>query len=202
MAKEDKNNKNNEPVVVTEDNIMDEIRNTNLAEIELGEKVQEEIKKEKDERKVREIKQRYLRADYNEKLAKVDMLHVKRLNDITRYQLTQSGRLRRLLMGFTVDKLAIEYSSHHEDDILNMESCDKKAGTITIITKSSKKTYKEGEKVPAAITVVEYDRALQTLADKIRSMKNEEDKQHSKDIDELDNSFGDYYVSSWRYFRW
>lgn len=200
MAKEE--NKNNKPVVTTEDNIMDEIRNTNLAEIELGEKVQEEIKKEKDERKVREIKSRYLRSDYTEKLAKVDMLHTKRLNDIVRYQLTQSGRLRRLLMGFTVDKLAIEYSSHHEDDILNIESCDKKAGTITITTKASKKTYKEGEKVPAAITVVEYDRALQTLADKIRSMKNEEDKQHSKDIDELDSSFGDYYVSSWRYFRW
>lgn len=200
MAKEE--NKNTKPVVTTEDNIMDEIRNTNLAEIELGEKVQEEIKKEKDERKVREIKSRYLRSDYTEKLAKVDMLHTKRLNDIVRYQLTQSGRLRRLLMGFTVDKLAIEYSSHHEDDILNIESCDKKAGTITITTKSGKKTYKEGEKVPAAITVVEYDRALQTLADKIRNMKNEEDKQHSKDIDELDNSFGDYYVSSWRYFRW
>jgi hypothetical protein len=199
MAKDDKNT---QAVVTTEDNIMEEIRNTNLAEIDLGEKVMEEIKKEKDERKAREIKQRYLRADYNEKLAKVDMLHVKRLNDITRYQLTQSGRLRRLLMGFKVDKLAIEYSSHHEDDILNMESCDKKAGTITITTKSGKKTYKDGDKVPAAITVVEYDRALQTLADKIRNMKNEEDKQHSKDIDELDNSFGDYYVSSWRYFRW
>lgn len=193
MAK--KEEKTVETPVVNAENVMEVINKGNLAEVSLGEEVEAEIQKEKDERKKREIKSRYLRADYSIKKSLVDLRHTKRLMEISKYEMAQVGRIARLLKGFTVDETTLQYAKAFEDDILKKEVVDAKAGTITI----GETTYKSGDKVPGQIDIVDYDKAIVKIGDILRNKRHEENKLHGEELNKLDAAYGEYWSRDWRY---
>lgn len=188
-------------VVVTEDNIMEQIEAGNRADTALTNKVLEDIQKEKDENKAREIKSRFLRASYQRDLALLQRRKERRSTDVAGYKIRQAGRLCRFLMGFTFDESILEYAKT-PDDILNREELDAEKKTLTIVVdvkKGTKKTFKLGDTVPAIIDCVDYDNALAELNRKIRSKQEQNDKEYRIETDKLDLSYGDYYCSSWRW---
>lgn len=187
--------------VVTSENVIEVRKAQNMAEISLGEEVDAEIKKEQDERKKREIKSRYLKAQYKIDQALVEERHSKRVLEINKFCIAQIGRIARFLKGFEVTEAVLTHAKP-EDTILKRETVDEKAKTITIVTdtKSGKKeTFKLGDKVKGIITIVEYDEALDTIENEKRKKMQAEENQRCAETREIDAAYGEYFQYSWRY---
>lgn len=197
MAKEVKNKE----VILTEENIVNELEKKNRMNTALNEQMLAEINKEKDERIKNEIKCRFLKATYQRDLALLQRRLAKKKAEIALYKIRQSGRILRFLTGFKVDASTLEYAKT-KDDIIGIETLNEKDETITIIIdkKTNKKeTYKVGDNVPAVIDVVDYDIYKEKLDKKIEEMTTEITEEHNNTVGKLDLAYGKYYVPSWRW---
>lgn len=197
MAKEVKNKE----VILTEENIVNELEKKNRMNTALNEQMLVEINKEKDERIKNEIKCRFLKATYQRDLALLQRRLAKKKAEIALYKIRQSGRILRFLTGFKVDASTLEYAKT-KDDIIGIETLNEKDETITIIIdkKTNKKeTYKVGDNVPAVIDVVDYDIYKEKLDKKIEEMTTEITEEHNNTVGKLDLAYGKYYVPSWRW---
>lgn len=181
------------PVAVDENNVMDLINKQNLADTSLGDEILAEIQKEKDDKKKEEMKTRFLKADFGVKKSLLSLRNTRRLEEISRYEITQAGRLARLLIGFTVTEETLRYAKAHKDDILEKETFNEKDQTITI----DKTTYKLGDKVPGIVDVVDYDKGVDKLRETLRKKRNEADSIFDDELNKLRTAYGNYYDYSW-----
>lgn len=168
----------------------------------LPEKVKEEIKKEADERKVREMKERYQKAQYSIESGLLFMRRDKELARISLAKLTMVGRIARFMMGFTVTDEVITYAKHCADDLFKIEKVDTEAKTITITSPKDKKavTYKLGDSVPAVIDYVDYDEMYSKIKEDIRKQENEARNAHDKYEKKLQAKYGHYWCRSWYWY--
>lgn len=185
--KQKKNEKNEQPkeaAVVTVENVMDQIRKGNLVDQALTGKVMEDIQKEKDERKARELKTRVLEASYRRLLALIQVRKRRREEEITLEKLHQAEILEDKLCGFELTEAKIK--RHGGKD-----------GKLTV--KDVEYAVKKDEKVwvPASITAAEYDDLKRDLDTEINKKMTESEREFNKNKTELTAGFPDYY--SWRW---
>lgn len=199
MGKKTEQTKSTE--VLDENNIVEALNKGNLPEFKeneetLGEKALAELKKEKDDRKKEQIKSCYAKADYKVKKSLIDLHHSKELMKIAKYEIAQMGRLQRFMTGFVITEEVLTHAKGAED-LFKKEKLD--GESLTVVTADGEKTFKKGEKVPAIIDIVDFDKCLATLRTKLCEMRNATDSQQRELIDKLDASYGQYWSSSWRY---
>lgn len=202
MAKE---NKNAAQAVenVSVENIYESLDKAVVATDEsLPAKVMEEIKKESDENTVREMKNRYQKAQYSIDSSLLIMRRDKEKAEVSRMRLTIIDRLARLMMGFQVTKEVIANAKHHDDSLFGIEKVDAKAETITITNPKDKKatTYKIGDSVPAIIDYVDYDEMLSKVKDEVNKLCREADKKYDTYNNKLQAKYGNYWNRSWYWY--
>lgn len=190
MAKGNKENKQQEnaPIVATQaatsENVMDIVRKGNLMDQALTKKVMEDIQKEKDENKARELKRIVLKASYHRLLALIQVRSRRRESDITLEKLKRAEILEDQVAGFVLS----------EDKIKKHGGKD---GKLTVGEESFE--LKEGEEVwvPAQITPNEYYERERELNSDIRKKMNESDSQLQKETAELRKQYPGYYSFDW-----
>ena len=202
MAKKESENK---PVILTPENVVEEAKKGNTLTPELREKMEKELKEQKDERILREVKARHAKIGY---LVGIGLVNVKKMRgyaDVALYNIRQQGRLQRLLCGFEVTDQVVTEFAKTPDDILELEVLDEKKNTLKIkVLKEDGKTreekeFKIGDNVPAVIDYTEFDKALVKLEEKLGKKTKEVDDQYKEDIKVLEQAAGEYWRSDWRY---
>lgn len=195
MAKETK--KAAEAAVSTVENIYETLDNSSKGSVEISEKVCEDLQKEHDENVQRNMKIRYAHAMYNVERKLLNLRREREIAKLTKVELTHTDRLARYLMGFTVTEDHIKRAAATPDTIFDKgkETADEKKGTITI----ADKTYKVGDKVPACIDYVDFDKMSDLIPEETRKATREIDKVHGTYLDKLDAKYNKYYDRSWRY---
>lgn len=166
----------------TVDNVMDTIRKGNLMDKALTTQVLDEIQKEKDERKAKDLKERILKANYRRLRALLQLRARRRESNITKEKLERSELLQDMLSGFELTPAKIQ----------------KHGGKDNKITVDEKEyAYKEGETtwVPGTITIQEYDDKSRDISNDIRKKMCECDEVLSKELNELRAQ----YPGWWRY---
>lgn len=202
MAKENKNAAQTVENVSVE-NIYESLDKAVVATDEsLPAKVMEEIKKESDENTIREMKNRYQKAQYSIDSSLLIMRRDKEKAEVSRMRLTIIDRLARLMMGFQVTKEVIANAKHHDDSLFGIEKVDAKAETITITNPKDKKatTYKLGDSVPAIIDYVDYDEMLSKVKDEVNKLCKEADKKYDTYNNKLQAKYGNYWNRSWYWY--
>ena len=200
-----KENKNAAQAVenVSVENIYESLDKAVVATDEsLPAKVMEEIKKESDENTVREMKNRYQKAQYSIDSSLLIMRRDKEKAEVSRMRLTIIDRLARLMMGFQVTKEVIANAKHHDDSLFGIEKVDAKAETITITNPKDKKatTYKIGDSVPAIIDYVDYDEMLSKVKEEVNKLCKEADKKYDTYNNKLQAKYGNYWNRSWYWY--
>lgn len=202
MAKEKQEKK---PVILTPDNVVEEAKKGNTLTPELREKMEKELKEQKDERILREVKARHAKIGY---LVGIGLVNVKKMRgyaDVALYNIRQQGRLQRFLCGFEVTEQVVSEFAKTPDDILELEVLDEKKNTLKIkVLKEDGKTreekeFKVGDSVPAIIDYTEFDKALVKLEENLGKKTKEVDNQHKEDTKVLEQAAGEYWRSDWRY---
>jgi len=160
-------------------------------------KVLEQIKKESDENTVREMKERYQKAQYTIESSLLIMRRDKDHTEISRMRLTVMDRLARLMMGFTVTEDIIGKAKHHADSLFNIEKVDAEKKTISITVSGKTTTYKVGERVPAVIDYVDYDKYLDDVKKEVIKLTAEADKKYDAYNDKLRAKYNNYWHRSW-----
>lgn len=197
MAKNEKKGSDKNTAVVapslTTENVMDNLRKGNLMESVITKQVQDEIQKEKDERKAQQLKNRILKASYHRLRRLIQLRARRRESDINLDNLKQAELLEDSLAGFILT----------EDKIKKHGGKDGKL-EIEVVGDDGKKTkasfaLKEGEEVwvPGSITIAEYDERENELVADMRKKMSESDKQLDKELQELRNQYPGYYSYSW-----
>lgn len=200
MAKEKDKNAAQTAENVSVENIYESLDKAVIATDEsLPAKVKEEIKKESDERTIREMKARYQKARYTIESGLLIMRRDKEKAEVSRMRLTVVDRLARLMMGFQVTKEVIANAKHHDDSLFSIEKIDAKAETVTITNPKDKKstTYKLGDDVPAIIDYVDYDNMLVKIKEEVNKLCREADKKYDTYNDKLQAKYNNYWNRSW-----
>lgn len=207
MAKEEKNKKEETKktsTIVDVDNIRENLGKGVLVTTEINEEIEKEIQKEKDENTKREAKNRILKARYQVLNGLLKLRRERDIHDIQHEELSQVDRLARFLMGFVFDCSDLKF--RHADDkklpdtLFEKEKIDFDKKTIEIVlSDGTKKTFKDGEKVPAIINYVQYDTLRKKISEDTRKKIAKADEVHKESLKALDAEFGDYYDNSWRY---
>lgn len=179
---------------MTVDNVMDSLRKGNLMQMTLTKQVQEDIQKEKDERKAEALKLRVLKASYRRIQKLLQLRARRRENEITLDTLKKSELLEDSLSGFvlTPDKIKKhggEGTKLELEVIINSEGAKEKRVF----------ELKEGEEVwvPGSITVAEYDDKESELTAEERKRMRESDEQLTKELKELRAQYPGYFSYSW-----
>lgn len=192
MAKE---TKNQQAVAITADNVMDQVRGGNLMTQVITKQVQDEIQKEKDERKAAALKTRILKASYQRILKLIQLRNKRRINDITLDTLKKSELLEDRLAGFVLTEEKIKKHGG-KGDTLEIEVLDAEG-------KKVKQTFKleKGKEVwvPGSITCEEYDTESQELVADERKKIAESDRQLDKETRELQAQYPGYFSYSWNW---
>lgn len=165
-------------------------------------KVLEEIQKESNENTVRQMKERYQKAQYSIDSSLLIMRRDKEKTEVSRMRLTVIDRLKRLLMGFMVTKDIITNAKHHDDTLFGIEKVDAKAETITITNPKDKKatTYKLGDTVPAIIDYVDYDEMLGKIKEEVCKQQREADKRYDGYNNKLQAKYNRYWSRDWYWY--
>lgn len=206
MTKEEKKKgeEKNAPVVVDVDNIRESLGKGILVTTELSDEIEAEIAKEKDDETKRQTKNRILKARYQVFEGLLKLRHERDINDVRHEELSQVDRLARYLMGFVFDCNDLKF--RHADDkklpdtLFEKEKIDFDKKTIEIVlSDGKKKTFKDGDKVPAIINYVQYDTMRKKITENTRKKIAKAEEIHTEALKNLDAEFGDYYEHSWRY---
>lgn len=188
MAKNNKPAQEKAPVAkaqaATTENVMEMVRKGNLMDQTLTKQVLDDIEKEKDENKARELKRIILKAAYHRLSALIQLRSRRRESEITLEKLKRAEILEDKVSGFTLS----------EDKIKKHGGKDNKL-TVGDVTYE----LKEGEDVwvPASITPTEYYEAERELNSDIRKKMNESDTQLQKEVQELRKQYPGYYSYDW-----
>lgn len=179
---------------MTVDNVMDSLRKGNLMQMTLTKQVQEDIQKEKDERKAEALKLRVLKASYRRIQKLLQLRARRRENEITLDTLKKSELLEDSLAGFilTPDKIKKHGGSENKlelEVVVNSEGAKEKRVF----------ELKEGEEVwvPGSITIAEYDGKESELTVEERKRVRESDEQLTKELNELRAQYPGYFSYSW-----
>lgn len=202
MAKEKNEQK---PVVLTPENVVEEAKKGNTLTPELRQKMEEELKDQKDKRIIAEVKTRHAKIGY---LVGIGLVNVKKMRayaTVSLYNIRQQGRLQRLLCGFEVTEQVVEEFAKTPDDVLELEVLDEKKKTLKIkVLKEDGKTreekeFKVGDTVPAIIDYTEFDKALIKLEENVSKQMKDVDNRYKDDIKVIEQAAGEYWRSDWRY---
>lgn len=205
MAKEQK--KNETPVVITPENIVDQRKAGNILTPDLKKIMDEQTKKEKDEKVIRETKRRITFIGFKFDSGMVELKKMRAMDDLALYNTRQQGRLMRFLTGFVVTEQIInEFAGKTEDDVLQLEKVEKDTLVLQIpeIGKDGKTTRKEttfkvGDEVPAIIDYNEFDDGLEKLQKNLRDRQDKIEKQYNEDMLVIKKAAGEYWRDDWMY---
>lgn len=202
MAKKEENKK---PVVITVDNVVEEAKKGNTLTADLRQKMEEELKDEKDKRILTEVKRRYAKIAYNVGIGQVNVRKMRAHEQVALYNIRQQGRLQRLLCGFEVTEQVINEYAKTPDDILELEALDEKKSVLKIkVLKEDGKTreekeFKVGDNVPAVIDFTEFDKGLVKLNENLKKKMNEAEDKFKEEIKVIQQAAGEYWRSDWAY---
>jgi len=176
--------------------VMNEIRKGGLMKQSMTQEVEDEIKKEKDDRLKAQLKDRILRAGYRRMAKRLDLRLRREEAKITKDILKKSEILEDRVKGFYLD----------EEKLATHGGKDGKL-SIEVITEEGKKETKEfalpkkGEKiwVPAGITIAEYDTKAAELVNEERKRFDEASKEDRKNREELEAQYPGYFRYEWRW---
>lgn len=202
MAKE---NKEKKPVVITADNVIEQAKAGNTLTPELKQKMDQELKDEKDKQILQEVKRRYAKIGYNVGIGLVNLRKMRAFESISLYNMRQQGRLQRFLCGFDVTDQVIEEFAKTSDDILELEKLDEKKKVLVIkVLKDDKKTreekeFKVGDHVNAVIDFTEFDKGLVKLEDNLKKKITEVNNAHTEETKVIQQAAGEYWRSDWAY---
>jgi Holliday junction resolvase-like predicted endonuclease len=202
MAKKEETKK---PVVITADNVIEQAKAGNTLTPELKEKMDQELKDEKDKQIVAEVKRRYAKIAYNVGIGLVNLRKMRGYENASLYNMRQQGRLQRFLCGFDVTEQVVDEFATTEDDILQLEKLDekKKILIIKIIGEDGKtredKEFKVGDKVPAIIDFTTFDKGLEKLEENLKKKMSEVNKAHEEEVKVIKQAAGEYWRSDWAY---
>lgn len=202
MAKKDENKKS---VTITAENVVEEAKKGNTLTPELKQKMDEEIRKEKDEQIVREVKRRYAKIAYNVGIGLVNLRKMRAFETISLYNMRQQGRLQRFLCGFDVTEQVINEFAKTPDDVLEIERLDEKKGILIIKMPTTDgksredKEFKVGDHVDAAIDFTEFDKGLVKLEENLKKKMNEANSAHDEEMKVIKQAAGEYWSSDWAY---
>ena len=190
-------NKKNAPQTEgAQGDVMAIIRKGGLIKQAMTQEVEDEIKKEKDDRIKALLKDRILRADYR-RLLKLLQVRLRRAEAaITKDILEKSEILQDRLAGFALTEAKLKLHGG-KDGKLSIEIINDEG------TKETKEFAlpKKGEKVwvPAGITITEYDEKFAELKNEEAKRFAEADKNHQKEQEELENQYPGYFRYEWRW---
>ena len=202
MAKKEETKK---PVVITADNVIEQAKAGNTLTPELKEKMDQELKDEKDKQIVAEVKRRFAKIAYNVGIGLVNLRKMRGYENASLYNMRQQGRLQRFLCGFDVTEQVVDEFATTEDDILQLEKLDekKKILIIKIIGEDGKtredKEFKVGDKVPAIIDFTTFDKGLEKLEENLKKKMSEVNKAHEEEVKVIKQAAGEYWRSDWAY---
>ena len=201
MAKE----KENKPVSITADNVIEQAKAGNTLTPELKAKMDAELKDEKDKQIVREVKSRYAKIAYNVGIGLVNLRKMRAFEAASLYNMRQQGRLQRFLCGFDVTEQVIEEFAKTPDDVLELEKLDEKKKVLIIkVLKNDGKTreekeFKVGDHVNAVVDFTEFDKALIKLEENLKKKIREANEAHTEETKVIQQAAGEYWRSDWTY---
>ena len=202
-AKENKEQK--KPVTITADNVIEQAKAGNTLTPELKEKMDQELKDEKDKQILREVKCRYAKIAYNVGIGMVNLRKMRGFEAASLYNMRQQGRLQRFLCGFEVTEQVVNEFATTPDDVLELEKLDekKKILIIKIPTGDSKtreeKEFKVGDTVPAVIDFTEFDKGLLKLEENLKKKMSAVNEAHVEETRVIQQAAGEYWRSEWAY---
>lgn len=203
MAKKENNEKT--PVVLTADNVIEEAKKGNTLTPTLKEKMDQELKEEKDKQIIAEVKRRYAKIAYNVGIGLVNLRKMRGFEAVALYNMRQQGRLQRFLCGFEVTEQVISEFAKTSDDVLELETLDEKKGVLKIkMLKEDGKTreekeFKIGDTVPAVIDFTEFDKGLIKLEENLKKKIKEVNEAHVEETKIIKQAAGEYWRSDWAY---
>lgn len=202
MAKE---KKNEAPVTLTQENVIEQAKAGNIITASQREKLEQELKDEKDKQIIQETKRRHTKIAY---VVGMSLVHKRRssdYNDMSTYNIRQLGRLQRFLLGFTVTDQVVSEFARTKDDILELETLDEKKKTLTIKVPTADgkgreaKEFKVGDEVPAIISYIEFDKALEKLEKTLQQKKKDIEAKHVEEVQVIRQAAGEYWHNDWAY---
>lgn len=177
------------PVAMTSDNIMDIINANNIGTSDMAVQIQDELKKEQDD-KIKELKkQKFSKASYSAARTLIQVRQRKREMEITKQELIRRSDFLGFLMGFEVTR---EFLDHHKVKGDEM--------TLAMPGKDNKledKKVKLGDKFEPLIDVVDYDVWSNKITEEIYDMRHKCDEQFDNEMTKLRLAFGKYYSWDW-----
>lgn len=203
MAKE---NKNNQPVVITAENVIEERQKGNVLTPELRAKMDAEVKEANDKKVIAEVKARTTKIGYMVDLGLVEQRNSKELSKMAGYNTRQLGRLQRFLTGFVVTEQIVTEFAKTKDNVLELEKLDNEKNPKALIImvpaadgKREEKTFKVGDTVPAIIDYNEFDDGLIKLKKNLEEMESEARKKYNKELIIIQKAAGEYWREDWRW---
>lgn len=202
MAKENK--QNTAPVVLTEDNIIDNAKAGQIMTSEQQAMLQKELKDEKDKLVIQETKRRHTKIAYVRGMSLVHKRKSSDYNKMSTYNIRQLGRLERFLLGFTVTDIIVDEFARTPDDILELEKLDEKKKVLTILVptadgKREEKEFKVGDVVPPVISYIDFDKGIEKLDKKLKEERTRIENKHVEEVNIIKQAAGDYWCSDWQY---
>lgn len=205
MAK-DKNNATT-PVVLTAENVVEQVKAGNRITPELKKLMDEQNKEKKDKKIIQETNRRieYIGFKFNSGL--VELKKMRAMDDLALYNTRQQGRLMRFLTGFVVtEQILNEFAAKTEDDVLGLEKVEKGVLIIQVpeTDKDGKTVRKEtqfkiGDEVPAIIDYNEFDDGLEKLQKNLSERQDKIEKQYNEDMLVIKKAAGEYWRDDWMY---
>ena len=203
------NNKNNAsaPIALTPENVVEQVKAGNRMTPELKKLMDEQKKKEKDDKILRETSRRIEFIGFKFNSGLVELKKMRAMDDLALYNTRQQGRLMRFLTGFVATEQIInEFAAKTVDDVLCLENV--KDGKLIILVPETDKdgktvrkelTFKIGDEVPAIIDYGEFDDGLEKLQKNLRNRQEEIEKQYNKDMLVIKKAAGEYWCDEWMY---
>lgn len=197
-------NQEKKPVTLTAENVVEQAKSGNIMSAEMVEKMNQEIKDEKDKQVIAETKRRYTKIAYVVGMSLVHKRKSADYNDLSTYNIRQLGRLQRFLCGFTVSEQVVDEFARTKDDILELEVLDEKKKTLTIQMptgdgKREAKEFKVGDVVPPVISYIEFDNGVEKLEKKLSEKKKLIEDKHIDEVKTIKQAAGEYWRSDWAY---
>lgn len=203
MAKEKKEEK--KPVNLTADNVIEQAKAGNTLTPDLKEKMEQELKDEKDKQIVAEVKRRYAKIAYNVGIGLVNLRKMRAFENISLYNMRQQGRLQRFLCGFEVTDQVVNEFATTPDDVLELERLDEKKKVLIIKVPTAdgktreEKEFKVGDTVPAVVDFTEFDKGLEKLQKNLKQKMSDANEAHNEETRVIKQAAGEYWRSDWAY---
>ena len=205
MANEKK--KTETSVALTPENVVEQVKNGNRMTADLKKLLDEQTKKETDEKIIRETKRRIEFISSKSNAGLVELKKMRAMANLALYNTRQQGRLQRFLTGFKVTEQVVnEYAAKTEDDVLCLEKVEKGALVIMVpVTDKDGKitrketTFKVGDEVEAVIDYNEFDDGLEKLKKNLIERQGKIEKQYQEDMLVIKKAAGEYWRDNWMY---